>query len=149
MEIRYPAVLEPEAGGDCFMRFVNVEGAMTDDETLDEALFNASEAARFQFPRNGGDRKGWGKSGSECQVRVPGPSGKALFVPYRHDRSRMWRSRPALGKILLNRALIAIITHIIIVISIAILERLRCEPCRSHWKRNWFKRLIGPPAGSR
>jgi len=43
MEIRYPAVLEPEAGGDCFMRFVNVEGAMTDDETLDEALFNASE----------------------------------------------------------------------------------------------------------
>ncbi len=44
MEIRYPAVLEPEAGGGCFMRFVNVEGAMTDDETLDEALFNASEA---------------------------------------------------------------------------------------------------------
>ena len=44
MEIRYPAVLEPEASGGFFVRFVDVEGAMTDGETLDEALFNASEA---------------------------------------------------------------------------------------------------------
>ena len=44
MEIRYPAVLEPEASGGFFVRFVEVEGAMTDGETLEEALFNASEA---------------------------------------------------------------------------------------------------------
>jgi antitoxin HicB len=44
MDIRYPAVLEPEASGGFFVRFVDVEGAMTDGETLDEALFNASEA---------------------------------------------------------------------------------------------------------
>ena len=44
MEIRYPAVLEPEESGGFFVRFVDVEGAMTDGETLDEALFNASEA---------------------------------------------------------------------------------------------------------
>ncbi|CDI04389.1 conserved hypothetical protein [Candidatus Competibacter denitrificans Run_A_D11] len=44
MEIRYPAVLEPEEGGGFFVRFLDVEGAMTDGETLDEALFNASEA---------------------------------------------------------------------------------------------------------
>ncbi len=44
MDARFPAVLEPEASGGFFMRFVDVEGAMTDGETLDEALFNASEA---------------------------------------------------------------------------------------------------------
>lgn len=44
LEARYPAVLEPEASGGFFVRFVDVEGAMTDGETLDEALFNASEA---------------------------------------------------------------------------------------------------------
>ena len=44
MEIRYPAVLEPEESGGFFVRFIDVEGAMTDGETLDEALFNASEA---------------------------------------------------------------------------------------------------------
>ena len=44
MEIRYPAVLEPEESGGFFVRFVDVEGALTDGETLDEALFNASEA---------------------------------------------------------------------------------------------------------
>ncbi|MCP5449779.1 MAG: type II toxin-antitoxin system HicB family antitoxin [Gammaproteobacteria bacterium] len=44
MEARYPAVLESEESGGFFVRFVDVEGAMTDGETLDEALFNASEA---------------------------------------------------------------------------------------------------------
>jgi antitoxin HicB len=44
MDARIPAVLEPEASGGFFVRFVDVEGAMTDGETLDEALFNASEA---------------------------------------------------------------------------------------------------------
>ena len=44
LEARYPAVLEPEESGGFFVRFVDVEGAMTDGETLDEALFNASEA---------------------------------------------------------------------------------------------------------
>ena len=44
LEARYPAVLETEASGGFFVRFVDVAGAMTDGETLDEALFNASEA---------------------------------------------------------------------------------------------------------
>ena len=44
LEARYPAVLEPEESGGFFVRFVDVEGALTDGETLDEALFNASEA---------------------------------------------------------------------------------------------------------
>jgi len=44
LEARYPAVLEPEESGGFFVRFVDVEGAMTDGGTLDEALFNASEA---------------------------------------------------------------------------------------------------------
>ncbi len=44
LEARYPAVLEPEESGGFFVRFVDVEGAMTDGETLDEALFNASGA---------------------------------------------------------------------------------------------------------
>lgn len=44
MQIRYPAVLEPEESGGFSVHFVDVEGAMTDGETLDEALFNASEA---------------------------------------------------------------------------------------------------------
>jgi antitoxin HicB len=44
MDIRYPAVLEPQEGGGFFVRFVDLEGALTDGETLDEALFNAGEA---------------------------------------------------------------------------------------------------------
>ena len=44
LEARYPAVLEPEESGGFFVRFVDVEGALTDGETLDEAQFNASEA---------------------------------------------------------------------------------------------------------
>ena len=44
LEACYPAVLEPEESGGFFVRFVDEEGAMTDSGTLDEALFNASEA---------------------------------------------------------------------------------------------------------
>ena len=42
MDIRYPAVAEPEEGG-YFVRFVDLEDTFTQGETLDEALFNASE----------------------------------------------------------------------------------------------------------
>ena len=37
-------MLEPEESGGFSIHFVDVEGALTDGETLDEALFNASEA---------------------------------------------------------------------------------------------------------
>ncbi len=43
MDIRYPAVLEPEEGGGFFVRFVDLENAYTDGLTLDEALFNGAE----------------------------------------------------------------------------------------------------------
>lgn len=43
MDIRYPAVLEPEESGGFFVRFVDLENTYTDGLTLDEALFNAAE----------------------------------------------------------------------------------------------------------
>ena len=42
MDIRYPAVAETDEGG-YFVRFVDLEDTFTQGETLDEALFNASE----------------------------------------------------------------------------------------------------------
>lgn len=42
MEIRYPALLTPEGTG-YTVRFVDLEEAFTEGETLDEALFNAAE----------------------------------------------------------------------------------------------------------
>ncbi len=44
MSVHYPAVFEPDEGGGFFVRFVDIEGAMTDGDTLEEALFNAAEA---------------------------------------------------------------------------------------------------------
>jgi len=43
MEIRYPAILEPEEDGGFFVRFVDLENTYTDGLTLDEALFNGAE----------------------------------------------------------------------------------------------------------
>jgi len=43
MDMRYPAVLEPEEGGGLFVRFVDLENTYTDGLTLDEALFNGAE----------------------------------------------------------------------------------------------------------
>jgi len=43
MIIRYPAILEPQEGGGYFVRFPDLEEAITEGDTLDEALFNASE----------------------------------------------------------------------------------------------------------
>lgn len=42
MDIRYPAILKPEETG-FFVRFVDLDEAFTEGDTLDEALFNAAE----------------------------------------------------------------------------------------------------------
>lgn len=43
MTVRYPAILEPEEGGGYFVRFPDMEEAVTEGDTLEEALFNAAE----------------------------------------------------------------------------------------------------------
>lgn len=43
MEILYPATVIPEAEGGFLVQFLDFEEAYTDGDTLDEALFNASE----------------------------------------------------------------------------------------------------------
>ena len=43
MEIRYPAVLEPQDGGGFFVRFPDFDDTFTEGDTEEEALFNASE----------------------------------------------------------------------------------------------------------
>jgi len=43
MEILYPAQVTQEADGMFFVQFVDLAEAFTDGETLEEALFNASE----------------------------------------------------------------------------------------------------------
>jgi antitoxin HicB len=43
MEIVYPAIVTPEPGGGFVVRFADLDEAFTKGETLDEALFNASE----------------------------------------------------------------------------------------------------------
>ncbi len=71
MEIRYPAVLEPEESGGFFVRFVDVEGAMTDGETLDEALFNASEALSGIL--------GWMLDDNR-PIPEPSPAGEGMYL---------------------------------------------------------------------
>jgi len=71
MEIRYPAVLEPEESGGFFVRFVDVEGAMTDGETLDEALFNASEALSGIL--------GW-MLDENRPIPEPSPAGEGMYL---------------------------------------------------------------------
>jgi antitoxin HicB len=43
MEIRYPAMLEPQPEGGFFVRFVDLPDTFTEGETREEALFNAVE----------------------------------------------------------------------------------------------------------
>ena len=71
MEIRYPAVLEPEESGGFFVRFVDVAGAMTDGETLDEALFNASEALSGIL--------GWMLDDNR-PIPEPSPAGEGMYL---------------------------------------------------------------------
>lgn len=71
MEIRYPAVLEPEESGGFFVRFIDVEGAMTDGETLDEALFNASEALSGIL--------GW-MLDENRPIPEPSPAGEGMYL---------------------------------------------------------------------
>ena len=71
MEIRYPAVLEPEESGGFFVRFIDVEGVMTDGETLDEALFNASEALSGIL--------GWMLDDNR-PIPEPSPAGEGMYL---------------------------------------------------------------------
>lgn len=43
MNIRYPAIFEPQEPSGFFVRFVDVENAITQGETLEECMFNAAE----------------------------------------------------------------------------------------------------------
>lgn len=43
MDIRYPATLTPEPDGGFVVQFIDFEEAFTEGETLEEALFNATE----------------------------------------------------------------------------------------------------------
>ncbi|MCL2345757.1 MAG: type II toxin-antitoxin system HicB family antitoxin [Desulfobulbus sp.] len=43
MEILYPALIEREEGGAVFVRFVDLPDTFTEGQTMEEALFNASE----------------------------------------------------------------------------------------------------------
>ena len=71
MDIRYPAVLEPQEGGGFFVRFVDLEGALTDGETLDEALFNAGEALSAML--------GWLLDENK-PIPVPSPAGAGMYL---------------------------------------------------------------------
>ncbi len=71
MDIRYPAVLEPQEGSGFFVRFVDLEGALTDGETLDEALFNASEALSAML--------GWLLDENK-PIPAPSPAGEGMYL---------------------------------------------------------------------
>ncbi len=43
MTISDPAILEPQVEGGYFVRFPDLEEAISEGDTLDEALFNAAE----------------------------------------------------------------------------------------------------------
>jgi antitoxin HicB len=43
MNVSYPATIAPESGGGFFVQFTDLEEAFTEGDTLEEALFNASE----------------------------------------------------------------------------------------------------------
>lgn len=71
MDIRYPSVLEPQEGSGFFVRFVDLEGALTDGETLDEALFNASEALSAML--------GWLLDENK-PIPAPSPAGEGMYL---------------------------------------------------------------------
>lgn len=70
MDIRYPAVLEPQGSG-FFVRFIDLEGALTDGETLDEALFNAGEALSAML--------GWLLDENK-PIPAPSPAGEGMYL---------------------------------------------------------------------
>ena len=43
MEIRYPAMLEPQEGSGFFVRFIDLKDTFTEGDTREEAIFNAAE----------------------------------------------------------------------------------------------------------
>ena len=43
MEIRYPAILEPQEGSGFFVRFLDLKDTFTEGDTREEAIFNAAE----------------------------------------------------------------------------------------------------------
>jgi len=51
LEARYPAVLETQENGALLVRFVDLEDTFTEGETLDEALFNATEVLSTMLGR--------------------------------------------------------------------------------------------------
>jgi antitoxin HicB len=44
MDVRYPAIFDPQPEGGFTVRFVDLPGAITEGDTEEEALFNAAEA---------------------------------------------------------------------------------------------------------
>jgi antitoxin HicB len=44
MEIRYPAMFEPQPEGGFCVQFVDLSGAITEGRSMEEAVFNAAEA---------------------------------------------------------------------------------------------------------
>ena len=71
MDIRYPAVLEPEEGGGFFVRFVDLENAYTDGLTLDEALFNGAEVLSAML--------GWMLDENK-PIPDPSPAGDGMYL---------------------------------------------------------------------
>ncbi|MDG4550462.1 MAG: type II toxin-antitoxin system HicB family antitoxin [Candidatus Contendobacter sp.] len=71
MDIRYPAVLEPEESGGFFVRFVDLENTYTDGLTLDEALFNAAEVLSAML--------GWMLDQNK-PIPEPSPAGDAMYL---------------------------------------------------------------------
>ncbi len=48
MNIRYPAIIKPQKPSGYFVRFPDIEEAVTQGETLDECLFNAAEVLSLE-----------------------------------------------------------------------------------------------------
>ena len=71
MDIRYPAILEPEEGGGFFVRFVDLENTYTDGLTLDEALFNGAEVLSAML--------GWMLDENK-PIPDPSPAGEGLYL---------------------------------------------------------------------
>ena len=63
MDIRYPAIIEPQESGGFFVQFVDLEDTFTEGETYEEALFNAAEALSAMM--------GWRVDGNRT---IPEPS---------------------------------------------------------------------------
>lgn len=74
MEIRYPAMVTPEEGGGFFVRFVDMDEAFTEGDSLEEALFNAVEVLSLTL-------NGRMEEGMEIPVPSTGMEGAHLVAP--------------------------------------------------------------------